>query len=188
MRRRFVLALTVVVGVAVVWSSDQPEPQPGARNPTVHASAPSPRPTTSRAPTADANPSFAPEPSGRSLQGRDLAVAWLRGYLTRSSRDDDRWEAAIADLSSAELLAELRQSGPNSVGLDPSSSWRVTKVEAHAAGDPPVDTPSRRTLAYAAFVTDGHRTVKKRFTLYSYLQPDNRWLVTVADQRYASEG
>jgi hypothetical protein len=180
--------LTVVVGVAVVWSSDQPEPQPGAGSPAVYASAPSPTPTTGRAPTADATPSFSPEPSGRSLQGRDLAVAWLRGYLTRSSRDDDRWEAALADLSSAELLAELRQSGPDSMGLDPWSSWRVTKVEAYAAADPPVDTPSRRTLTYAAFVNDGHHTVKKPFTLYSYLQADNQWLVTVADQRYASEG
>ena len=124
----------------------------------------------------------------RSLQGRDLAVAWLHGYLTRSSRDDDRWEAAIADLSSPELLVELRKSGPNSVGLDPLSSWEVTKVEIDAAVDPPVDTPSRMTLAYAAFVTDGHHTVRKPITLYSYLQADNRWLVTVADQRYTSEG
>lgn len=115
-------------------------------------------------------------------------MAWLRGYLTRSSRDDNRWRVAIADLSSPELVAELAETGPDAVGLDRLTSWKVTKVEACGAVDSPVDTPSRRTLAYAATVTDGHHTVEKPFILYYYRQPDNRWLVTGADQPYSSEG
>lgn len=115
-------------------------------------------------------------------------MAWLRGYLTRSSRDDNRWEFAIADLSSPELVAELAEAGPDGVGLDRLTSWRVTKVEAYDNVDLPVDTPSRRTLAYAATVTDGQSAVEKPFILYSYRQPDDRWLVTGADQPYSSEG
>ena len=188
-RRARVLALAAaaVVPVAVIWPGSRPEPR-HASSSTVSASAASPKLVASREPTEQTTttPLSSSDPSIRSLQG--LAVAWLHGYLTRSSRDEDRWEAATADLSSPELLAELRESRPNSVGLDPFSSWRVAKIEANPAVDPPVDTPSRKTLAYAAFVIDGHRTAKKPITLYSNRQAADRWLVTVADQRYASEG
>ena len=115
-------------------------------------------------------------------------MAWLRGYLTRSSREDDRWEAAIADLSSPELVAELQESGPDRVGFDQLESWKVAKIEPYLALDQPVDTPSRTTLAYAASVTDGRHTVVRPFILCAYLQVDDRWLITDTDQPYLSEG
>ena len=130
----------------------------------------------------------APAVPVRSLQGRALATAWLSGYLTRSSRDDDRWESAIADLSTPELVDELREAGPDMVGLDQFSSWRVTRITAFQAVDQPVDTPSRTTLAYTAVVTDGRRSVAKPFLLYAYRQGDNRWLITLVEQPYSSEG
>lgn len=119
---------------------------------------------------------------------RGLAVAWLRGYLTRSSRDDDRWESAIANLSSPELVDELRKSGPDSVGADALSSWQVVDVEPVVGIDLPVDTPSRVTLSYAASITDGRRTVEKPFTVSCYRQADGRWLVGLVDQPYSSDG
>lgn len=197
MRRVLVLALiaAAVVALAVIWPADRTAPQPNG-SPTIVGSTSAPRPAasfepTGPAPTASPSPAPvlpSPAPSSRSLQGRDLAVAWLRGYLTRSSREDDRWEAAIADLSSPELVAELQESGPDRVGFDQLRSWKVAKIEPYLALDQPVDTPSRTTLAYAASVTDGRHTVVRPFILCAYLQVDDRWLITDTDQPYLSEG
>lgn len=124
----------------------------------------------------------------RPLAGRPLAAAWLTGYLTRSSRSDNRWVAAVTRFTSRELLYDLEASGPEAVGLDQLTSWRVVKVEPYRPVDQPVDTPSRMTLAYAAVVTDGRRSVEKPFLLTCYVQPNGRWLVTSVEQPYSSEG
>lgn len=128
-----------------------------------------------------------PNPEGRVLSGEALAKAWLAGYLDRSSRDDDSWSAAIADITDPQLLTALEAEGPDAVGLFKFQSWRVTQVRP-SAGSKPVDTPSRQVLAYTATVTDGERTERKPFVLYCYGSADGRWLVTLVEQPYTSEG
>lgn len=197
---RKILGPTVLIAAALVgliWlRPHQPLPPQPADIPTLAATAapastsarPSAQPTTASQPAAATTTATAAPASLRTLQGRALAQAWLTGYLTRSSRTDGRWVAAITDLSTPDLIAELRRSDPDSVGLDQLASWRVTKVEPYQMVDRPLDTPTRRTLAYAASVTDGHRTGEKPFELYSYLQADGRWVIAAVDQPYSSEG
>lgn len=178
------LVAIAAVTVALIWESNAPDRS------TLSPSTPSARSAGTLASSEGTKTVAAPPPSAsvRPLQGRDLAVAWLRGYLTRTSREDDRWEAAIAEFSTPELVDELREYGPDSVGLDELTSWRVAKIKPYKAVDRPVDTASRKTLTYTAFVTDGYRTVAKPFTLYVYRQVNDRWLVTLVEQPYSSEG
>ena len=124
----------------------------------------------------------------RSLHGRGLATAWLTGYLTRSSRSDDGWVAAVRDLTAPDLLQQLTSAGPEVVGLEKLDSWRVDLIVPIEVADAPVDTPSRQVLAYAAVVTDGQRRVDTPFQLYCYRGVDGRWLVGAVEQLYASEG
>ncbi len=124
----------------------------------------------------------------RRLHGRELAKVWLTGFLTRSSRDDDRWVDAVRDLTTPELLQQLASAGPAYVGLEDLSSWRVVRVVPITVVDPPADTPSRAVLTYAAVVTDGKHRVEKPFQLYCYRHVDSRWLVGAVEQPYASEG
>lgn len=124
----------------------------------------------------------------RRLRGRELATVWLTGFLTRSSRDDDRWVDAVRDLTTPELLQQLASAGPAYVGLEDFSSWRVARIVPITAVDPPADTPSRAVLTYAAIVTDGTHRVEKPFQLYCYRNVDGRWLVGAVEQPYASEG
>lgn len=183
--------LLVVVLAAVLtatWWRGGPEKPPVGNAAVETAPAPPAVPASGVHSGRAAVPSSTPVPLAPDLQGRDLAVAWLQGYLTRSSRDDDRWESAIVDLSSPELVAELHDSGPDWVGLDQLDFWRVATIRGFRAADQPVDTTSRTSLGYAVSVTDGHHTVEKPFVLYAYRQPDGRWLVTLVDQPYASEG
>lgn len=190
--RRILLVVLTLAAIltAIWWRSGSEEPPVGS---AAVETAPAP-PAPPAVPASGVHtgrvmvPSFTPRPSAPRLQGRDLAVAWLQGYLTRSSRDDDRWESAIADLSSPGLVAELRESGPDWVGLNQLDSWRVARIRRFRAADQPVSTTSRMSLGYAVAVTDGHHTFEKPFVLYAYRQPDGRWLVTVVDQPYASEG
>lgn len=126
--------------------------------------------------------------SDRPLPGKDLAGAWLTGYLTRSARSDERWVAAVQDLTTPELLETLQVEGPSAVGLDQLASWRVARIAPFAAVEQPVDTKSRTVLSYAATLTDGHAEVEKPFQLYCYRAADGRWLVASIEQPYASEG
>ena len=96
--------------------------------------------------------------------------------------------APVARMSTPELLADLRRAGPDLVGLDELSSWRVVAVRPFDPGDVPVDTASRQVLAYTADVTDGVHSAEKPFILYAYRQDDGRWLVGMVDQPYSSEG
>lgn len=161
--------------------------------PSLTASSPGSPATSAPSPittSPSASFSVAPTRVPRVLTGRPLATAWLTGYLTRSSRDDPRWGAAIADITDPDLLATLESQGPDSVGLYRLTSWRVTAVDPYTAAiDLPVDTPTRQILAYTATVTDdrGHRETKP-FLLYSHLGADRRWTVTMIDQPYTSEG
>lgn len=113
---------------------------------------------------------------------------WLTGFLTRSSRDDDRWADAVQDLTTPELLQQLASAGPAYVGLEDLSSWRVVRIVPITVVDPPADTPSRTVLTYAAVVTDGMHRVEKPFQLYCYRNADGRWQVGAVEQPYASEG
>ena len=196
---RKILGPTVLIAAALVgliWlRPHQPPTQPAdvattsaTAAPTGTSGRPSAQPVTDSLPVAGTPTAAASPASTRTLQGRALAQAWLTGYLTRSSRTDDRWAAAIKDLSTPDLIAQLRRTDPDSVGLDQLDSWRVTKVEPYRMVDRPLDTPTRRTLAYTASVTDGGRAVAKPFELYSYLQADGRWVVAAVDQPYSSEG
>ena len=124
----------------------------------------------------------------RRLQGRELATVWLTGFLSRSSRDDDRWVDAVRDLTTPELLQQLVSAGPAYLGLEDLSSWRVVRIAPITAVDPPADTASRTVLTYAAVVTDGKHRVEKPFQLYCYRTVDGRWLVGAVEQPYASEG
>ncbi|HET9873165.1 MAG TPA: hypothetical protein VFP89_11310 [Propionibacteriaceae bacterium] len=122
------------------------------------------------------------------MRGRNLAAAWLTGYLTRSNRSDERWVPAIRDLATPDLLETLQAEGPTAVGLDELGSWRVARVVPFTAVEQPVDTESRTVLSYAAVVTDGHVQVEKPFQLYCYRVADGRWLVASIEQPYSSEG
>ena len=124
----------------------------------------------------------------RMLQGRELARVWLTGFLTRSSRDDDRWVDAVRDLTTPELLQQLASAGTAYLGMEDLDSWRVVRIVPITAVEPPADTPSREVLTYAAVVTDGQRRVEKPFQLYCYRNVDGRWLVGAVEQPYASEG
>lgn len=151
---------------------------------------PSPSPTAAP-PGGSATPRPKPARSSASdppLQGRALAVAWLRGYLTRADRTDERWVSAVRDLTAPELLQTLQVEGPNVVGLDHLGSWRVARIAPFTAVEQPVDTESRAVLSYAAVVTDGRSEVEKPFQLYCYRAADGQWLVTSVDQPYSSEG
>jgi len=123
-----------------------------------------------------------------SLSGDSLARAWLQAFLTRDDRNDDRWVASVALLSESSVVDELRTAGPDAVGLQQLTSWRVERVDRVGDDESAVDTPTRRVLAYAATVTDGARTVQKPFVLYAYLDPDGSWRVGSVVQPYSSEG
>ena len=152
---------------------------------------PPPSPTTAppRTPaTPRPKPATRSSASVRPRQGADLAVVWLRGYLSRSMRTDEQWVSALRDLTAPELLQTLQAEGPKVVGLDRLGPWRVARIEPFTAVEQPVDTESRTVLSYAAVVTDGRTEVEKPFQLYCYRAADGRWLVTSIDQPYSSEG
>jgi len=191
MRRVLLLALAVVVVAAVVFGVVQNR-RKGDEGPSSTAVTPLATPPV-RTLTATPTPAQLPAtPSAASstsaLNGQALARAWLAAFLTRATRDDTSWADAVTPLCTPELLVDLRTAGPDLVGLNGLSTWRVTKVEPFEPIDPPVDTESRQLLAYAATVTDGTHTVEKPFELYAYLQPDGRWLIGMVDQPYSSEG
>lgn len=185
-RLRAVVAVVLVAAMTAPLLSWRDESHQRPTGVVESAAAPSAAPRGSR--PAEQAATTAAETPGRSLQGRDLALAWLRGYLTRSSHDDGGWETAIADLSTPDLVEKLQEDGPDSVGLHELSSWRVAAIKAYTAVDQPVNAPSRTTLSYIAVVTDGRRKVEKPFTLYAYRQSNDRWLVTLVEQPYSSEG
>ena len=154
------------------------------------AAAAAPLPTNSGS-TVRPDSDSPPIPGRRttSVSGKSLAGAWLRGFLTRSDRNDPRWESAIASLSDPDLVAQLRAQGPDSIGLTALTSWRVTKISPIKAYDRPVDTPTRTVLAYAATVTDGTTTLAKPFVLTAYRTDRGQpWLVSMVEQPYSSEG
>lgn len=189
--------VAIVLGVVVVillvstqWGGGEASspPQKGAEQPAVPSGMPSPVTAQSQSelPAQTSVPSSSSTPA-RSLSGRELAAAWLTGYLNRSSRDDGRWADAIRDITDPDLLAQLQTSGADAVGLFRLSSWRVTAVTPYDGRDQPVDTPSRQVLAYTAAVTDGDTTEQKPFLLYCYRSADQRWLVSMIEQPYTSE-
>lgn len=200
MRRTLGPLILVAIALAgLIWLRPHHPPSPPSppSPPAATTSAPSIRPAVTVPPsTLTPRPESAPPATSstaattpsHALRGRPLAEAWLTGYLTRSNRDDNRWVDPVRPLSSPELVAELEDLGPDAVGLDRLTSWRVAKIEAYQPVDQPVDTPSRMVLAYAATVTDGHTAIEKPFAFTSYLQPDGRWIVTSLDQPYSSEG
>lgn len=126
--------------------------------------------------------------SERPLKGKELAIAWLTGFLTRSDRSDERWIAAVRNLTTPELLEALRTEGPSAVGLDQLASWRVVRIKPINAIQQPVDTESRTVLSYAATVADDYTEIEKPFQLYCYRGAHGRWLVASIEQPYSSEG
>lgn len=185
------VGLLVIGGLAVVHAGRSVQ-----QNSTLEAASPPqvtspPTVVMSTLPVAPeaANPTGAsPTHPVRMLPGRELARVWLTGFLTRSSRDDDRWVDAVRDLTTPDLLQQLTSTGPAYVGLEDLDSWRVVRIVPVTAVDPPADTASRTVLTYAATVTDGAHRVEKPFQLYCYRNVDGRWLVGAVEQPYASEG
>lgn len=186
--RRVVLLLAVVAAVAAVALGVVHDPRPAGLSPT-----PSPAPPALAEESGRTSAPATPRPSTvlrpqDNLSGAALARAWLRAYLTRSDRDDVAWVAPVERMSTLELVVDLRRAGPDLVGLDELSSWRVAAVRPFNPVDVPVDTASRQVLAYTADVTDGVHTAEKPFILYAYRQDNGRWLVGMVDQPYSSEG
>lgn len=187
-----VLVLTAITGAYALRSS------PGGRvtsDPTRAVSArpsapmtPLPSLPSVRARASDSRTAAKSRAVDRPSQGKELAAAWLTGYLTRSDRSDERWVPAIQDLTTPELLETMQAKGPSAVGLDQLTSWRVRSIAPFTAVEQPVDTGSRTVLSYAAVVTDGHTVVEKPFQLYCYRAPDGRLLVASFEQPYSSEG
>lgn len=193
MRRVLLLALVLVVVVVGLVRERQDHSEDGSSRSVAVSSAEGPSSSPAAPETAPAEPSPASSPPATEspsslLQGTALARAWLIAFLSRPERDDPGWASAIAPITTPELVTNLRTAGPDLVGLDQLSSWRVIKVEPYDPVDPAVDTESRQVLAYAATVTDGTHTAEKPFELYAYLQPDGRWLVGDVEQPYSSEG
>ena len=193
--RRLIGVVVLVAGLAVVIALLTRQPQPGLPGPP--ASAPASNGTTAAQATAAPSGTLQASPQPSAPKNRPaLAEAWLRAYLTRDNRDDDRWQTPTAELSTLQLLEQLKEAGPDPVGLDQLSQWRVTQVEPwHVTQvepndpiEPPADTESRQLLAYAATVTDGTQIVEKPFELYAYRQDDGRWLVGTIDQPHSGEG
>lgn len=169
-----------------MWPHSAPEVAPQAQVVTPSRTAVTPAPSR---PVAGTRPTTSPSESPTAtLPGRELAAAWLTGYLTRTSGGDDRWVEAVRDLTTPDLLRQLSNAGPELVGLGDLGSWRVARIVPITAADAPADTPSRTVLAYAAVVTDGQRRVERPFELYCYRGLDGRWLVAAVEQPYASEG
>lgn len=193
--RRLIGVVVLVAGLAVVVALLTRQPQPGPSGPP--ASAPVPSNVTTTETTAEPSGTLQASPqSSAPKNGAALAEAWLRAYLTRDNRDDDRWQTPTAELSTPELLEQLKEAGPDPVGLDQLSQWHVTQVEPwHVTQvepydpiEPPADTDSRQLLIYAATVTDGTHTIEKPFELYAYRQDDGRWLIGAIDQPHSGEG
>jgi len=189
-RRAGLLLVALIVAGIVAWlvtgqrqQDSAPAPAPSSPS-SLSVTAPVSPPVEDPPPL----PSPTRTPSARSLEGRQLATAWLTGFLTRSSRDDVAWSDTIRDITDPDLLADLQLQGPDAVGLLKLKSWRVTAVTPFAAPDKPVDTPSRQVLSFQATVTDGQATERKPFVLYAYRDSQQRWVVTLLEQPYTSEG
>lgn len=186
------LVLTSITGAYAFRSSPggraTSDPTPAESAPPSASSTPAPSPTSETTQASRPRTAARPRASDQPLRGRDLAAAWLTGYLTRSDRSDERWVPAIRDLTTPELLETLQEEGPTAVGLDQLASWQVTRIAPFTAVEQPIDTASRKILSYAAVVTDGHIRVEKPFQLYCYRAADGRWLVASIEQPYASEG
>ena len=193
--RRLIGLVVLVAGLAVVVALLTRQPQPGPAGQPPSTPVPLNVTTTAEA-TASSGALQASHQSSAPQDGPALADAWLRAYLTRDNRDDDRWQAPTAELSTPELLEQLKEAGPDPVGLDQLSQWhvtqvepwRVTQVEPDDPIEPPADTESRQLLTYAATVTDGTQIVEKPFELYAYRQDDGRWLIGTIDQPHSGEG
>lgn len=203
MRRVLVpLVLLVAATGALLWLRPSP-PDTTSLAPTITVApsfTPLPAPTvssrqppsaTSSSKTASTPPSTDPSPTppGRQqrLHGQALAVTWLNGYLNRADREDDGWSQAISNLTTPELLEQLKVLGPDYVGLPQLKSWRVSKVTKYDSPDKPVNTPSRQVLTYVATVTDDRTRVDKAFELDSYLAEDGRWVITSVGQPFITE-
>ena len=194
--RRLIGVVVLVGGLAVVAALLTLQPQPGPSGPPASAPAPSKVTTTAEATAPSGKLQASPQSSAPKNDGPALAEAWLRAYLTRDNRDDDRWQTPTAELSTPELLEQLKEAGPDPVGLDQLSQWHVTQVEPwHVTQvepydpiEPPADTDSRQLLVYAATVTDGTHTIEKPFELYADRQDDGRWLIGAIDQPHSGQG
>jgi len=189
----FVLA-TIAAGVLTLWQRDGGGAE-GPRNRSEVSAQASITPADGRQSSVPRknNPSPAPTGTrqggaGSPLSGDLLAKAWLRAFLTRDDRYDDRWVVSVALLSESDVVDDLRAAGPDAVGLQQLTSWRVERVDPVGATDVALDTPTRQVLAYAATVTDGVRTVQKPFVLYAYLDLDGTWRIGSVEQPYSSEG
>ena len=185
------VGLLVIGGLAVVHAarSVQQHSTAGTASPPQVTSSPTVAMSTLSMASEAASPTGASSTrSVRMLQGRELAIVWLTGFLTRSSRDDDRWVEAVRDLTTPELLQQLASAGPAYLGLEDLDSWRVVRIVPITAVHTPADTHSRAVLTYAAVITDGKHRVEKPFQLYCYRNADGRWLVGAVEQPYASEG
>lgn len=190
----FVALAAVTAEGFTVWHRDEDEMRGPATTPAASSRAPL-KPTNGPPPAMHEHAGPVPIRTGAlqrgigsSLSGDALARAWVRAFLTRDNRNDDGWIGSVAALSTSDVVDELRAAGPDAVGLERLSSWRVERVDRVGDNDTTLDTPTRQVLAYAATVTDGVETVQKPFVLDAYLYPDGTWRVGDVEQPYSSEG
>jgi len=114
----------------------------------------------------------------------------LTGYLNRpEGRDSAAWQPEVRDITSPELMTLLEKRGANLVGLFKLNTWKVTKIVPYKGkADVGASGPSRQVLAYTATVTDGKQSMDKPFILTAYAGKDGRFLVSIVEQPYTSEG
>lgn len=126
--------------------------------------------------------------SSRSLQGEDLAIAWLTGFLTRSDPADERWVDAVRELTTPDLLKAVRARGPHAFGMDRVVPCRVVRIVPLVDVEQSADTESSVVLSFTATVTDGYTQVNKPLQLFSLRGSDGRWLVAPFRQPYSIGG
>lgn len=178
----------IVIGLIVVVQLRAAPPGPAASR----SSTPTAEPSWPTATAGTNTPSQTPTPSSASpsedvpissahFTGDQLGHAWIKGFLTRSTPDDDHWHQMIEHISTPELIDKLDADGPDKLAITLPGPWRVTKISHYEPSDSAVDTPSRVTLPYLVTISNGTATQQKRFVLTAYLG-EVGWQVGVAAQ------
>ena len=208
--RKALILLLIAAAALLLWGQHRasqpgadPEATPASTAPSAAANLTAPATpvgaaSASAAPTTPAlstpaavtsSPGITSRPcASGSLQGSDLARAWLTAYLTRpQGPTDTTWATAVAPYSDPVLVQTLRANpGPAGITFSP---WKVADIKLTTLPDQPVSTPTRQVSSWLVTITGpGSAKVVRMYTLTAYQGDNGSWLVSQADQGYTSAG